>query len=567
MFSVPGWKVSAPLKAQREPTNKSQEEHSNGQNTQNTQNRPAAAPVTKHKVSKRKRTGTNGSELGANVTGANVSALWESVIEGKVSEKKTAGAGKAGSSAKRRRKNRDKQRQLGKERPTVDEGDEENQGGVSTKEAPGREIELRVKDQSQKKGRFAKGAEDDNHSPNNVAKSAAPSRLISSAPVETKLTPLQASMRAKLSSARFRHLNEKLYTTTSSTSLALFAESPAMFAEYHAGFRQQVSVWPENPVDGYMADIRIRGAIKLPINHRTAKSPTAKPEGPKSTVPLPRTHGTCIIADLGCGDAQLAQSLKGAQKLNLQIHSFDLHPANKYITKADISQLPLADGAVDVAIFCLALMGTNWPDFIDEAWRVLHWKGELWVAEIKSRFARPARATPGAVVEHSVGNRQRKLQGQHKGGVSSKKKTKEAEEAEERANEDALAVEVDEITAGSASGSTNVNAFVAALRKRGFVLDGDEASDAVDMRNKMFVKLRFVKSATPVRGKNAAAMAEAAAEQRQAGIIAGGDERFGSGRGGQTWQKKPVRKGSFLDPDDGGEDEGKILKPCVYKLR
>jgi ribosomal RNA-processing protein 8 len=456
---------------------------------------------------------------------------------------------------------------MGKDKLDVDEGDEENEVDVSTQEG-----ESRVKDRSQKKGRLAKEGEIDSHKPNGVSKATTTSSSTSTAPAETKLTPLQASMRAKLSSARFRHLNEKLYTTTSSASLALFAESPAMFSEYHAGFRQQVSVWPENPVEGYITDIRTRGAIKQPFNHRTAKSPTAKPEGPKSSVPLPRTHGTCIIADLGCGDAQLAQSLKGAQKLNLQVHSFDLHAANKYITKADISQLPLADGAADIAIFCLALMGTNWLDFIDEAWRVLHWKGELWVAEIKSRFARPARATPGAIVEHSVGNRQRKPRGQHK-GVAGKKKTKEAEEAEERANEDALAVEVDQVTAGNASGSTNVDAFVAALRKRGFVLDGDgdEAGDAVDLRNKMFVKLRFIKATTPVRGKNAAAAAEAAAEKRQAGSTGGGDQGVGSGsgsgRGGQTWQKKPARKGSFLDPDDGAEDGGKILKPCVYKLR
>ncbi|KAK1826020.1 methyltransferase-domain-containing protein [Podospora conica] len=62
------------------------------------------------------------------------------------------------------------------------------------------------------------------------------------------------------------------------------------------------------------------------------------------------------------------------------------------ITRPDIANLPLADGSVGVAVFCLALVGTNWLCCIEEAYRVLRWKGELWIAEIKSRFASPAAA-------------------------------------------------------------------------------------------------------------------------------------------------------------------------------
>ena len=73
-------------------------------------------------------------------------------------------------------------------------------------------------------------------------------------------------------------------------------------------------------------------------------------------------HGTCTIADLGCGDARLASTLKSQnvlQNLQLKILSYDLHSPSPLVTKADISALPTADGSVDVAIFCLALMGTN----------------------------------------------------------------------------------------------------------------------------------------------------------------------------------------------------------------
>lgn len=41
---------------------------------------------------------------------------------------------------------------------------------------------------------------------------------------------------------------------------------------------------------------------------------------------------------------------------------------------------------MDIAIFCLALMGTDYPSFLREATRVLKPGGLLWIAEVRSRF-------------------------------------------------------------------------------------------------------------------------------------------------------------------------------------
>uniref|UniRef100_A0A4X2K289 Ribosomal RNA-processing protein 8 n=1 Tax=Vombatus ursinus TaxID=29139 RepID=A0A4X2K289_VOMUR len=49
-------------------------------------------------------------------------------------------------------------------------------------------------------------------------------------------------------------------------------------------------------------------------------------------------------------------------------------------------QVPLKDESVDVAVFCLSLMGTNLSDFLKEANRVLKPGGMLKVAEVASRF-------------------------------------------------------------------------------------------------------------------------------------------------------------------------------------
>ena len=367
-----------------------------------------------------------------------------------------------------------------------------------------------------------------------------------------KLTPLQASMRDKLISARFRHLNETLYTRPSVEAFQLFEESPEMFTEYHEGFRRQVDVWPENPVDAYVAEIKTRGRVKPSRHHHHHQDPRrrrpghesgARP-GPDGPAPLPRTDGTCTVADLGCGDAGLATALQPLrQKLRLDLRSFDLQSPSPLVVRADMANLPLPDGAVDVAVFCLALMGTNWLDFVEEAYRVLRWRGELWVSEIKSRFASPdtgkGHKSRGTVVEHSVGNRRKDAAA----AVSNAKKVKAAASAaEESAMEEQLAVEVDGVE--TKRQETDVSAFVGALRRRGFVLRGEPA-ESIDQTNKMFVKMYFVKAATPTVGKGVAA----APQQRGA--------------------PKPPRK-KFISADEdeiSPAKESAILKPCVYKLR
>ena len=54
---------------------------------------------------------------------------------------------------------------------------------------------------------------------------------------------------------------------------------------------------------------------------------------------------------------------------------------------ADSAHVPLPHSVADAAVFCLSLMGTNYIDFLLEANRVLKSGGELFVAEVRSRFA------------------------------------------------------------------------------------------------------------------------------------------------------------------------------------
>ncbi|WBW71502.1 rRNA methyltransferase Rrp8 [Schizosaccharomyces osmophilus] len=176
---------------------------------------------------------------------------------------------------------------------------------------------------------------------------------------EDSLTMLQKKMKGKLDGAKFRWINERLYTTESEDAVKLFRDSPDMFEVYHAGFRHQIENWPENPVDVFIRFLKERyDKKKRPVN----------------------------VVDLGCGEAKIAATFEASK--HIQVQSFDLVSANKFIVASDISNLPLEDGSVDIAIFCLSLMGTNWQSFLQEAHRVLKPQtGQLWVAEIKSRFS------------------------------------------------------------------------------------------------------------------------------------------------------------------------------------
>jgi ribosomal RNA-processing protein 8 len=329
-------------------------------------------------------------------------------------------------------------------------------------------------------------------------------------PAASTLTPLQAKMRSKLTSARFRHLNQTLYTTTSTSALELFTHSPDLFAEYHAGFSQQVrDSWPSNPVGLYIQAIKTRGII---------------PSDEANSLPRRKT-GSCTIADLGCGDAPLARGCQSQIKnLQLKFHSYDLHAPNSHVTVADISSLPLRDGEADIAVFCLSLMGTNWLSFVEEAWRILRGdgKGECWVAEVKSRFGRVTKGKKGRVVENSVGKKQKVQQQKGEG-------------------EDVLA-EIDGAVP-SAADETDISAFVAVFQRRGFELK----PESVQKGNKMFVSMVFVKAGVPTAGKHKGKKWNG----KEYRVVHDGKMRFAKDN----------------DDEVTSEEESRVLKPCVYKTR
>ncbi|KAG9385734.1 Ribosomal RNA-processing protein 8 [Pyrenophora tritici-repentis] len=570
MFSVPGWNVAAQVKTQVE------------------------APKPKESKPGKKAQKRKEKREEQQVNADNLAEQWESIASGKGSEVvKTqkaeakdveftdeAAQEKRGKKRKRGKAGGNKDKRQGED-GAKDSETEDATAADDTKASPAKPAtdkpttaDAESKRDKKKRKKESKADKLLAANANDTASTPAAPTLENLLPEPKGLTPLQRSMRSKLASARFRHLNEALYTKPSADSASLFKEDPSMFEDYHRGFAQQVEVWPSNPVDSYVNSILVRSKLRPKDQRRDRRGPpkNAVRRGPgfeeeeTTTIapprgdakPLPRDlKGHSTIADLGCGTASLSYRLQPhLQSLNLTFHSFDLSqptgPSKNLVTVADIKALPLPDNSVDVAIFCLALMGTNWLDFIDEAYRILRWKGELWVSEIKSRFGRVDKKKGGVPI-NSIGSLKKNVDKKLLKPTKKQKADKAPAEGPEDSEDEAeLAVVVD---GQEGKDGTDVSAFIDVLRKRGFVLDAlpERPGDAIDLSNKMFVKMQFVKAAHPSKGKNAR-------DDQKAGAVAqrGGGMKFGL---------KGKRMSAVADEEEGDEKEKAVLKPCLYKIR
>ena len=180
-------------------------------------------------------------------------------------------------------------------------------------------------------------------------------------------------------------------------------------------------------------------------------------------------------------------------------------------------------------------MGTNWLEFVEECWRILRGdgKGEVWVAEVKSRFGRVMKRKAGMVVENSVGKRR-------KPALKQQNKKQAAADDDEAAglDEEDLFAENNHLSSSSAEPETDISAFIAVFQRRGFKLK----EDSVDKSNKMFVSMIFHKTGVPTAGKHK-----------------------GLKWSGKEYQKQKQRdsEGDDVDP----KEEAKVLKPCIYKTR
>lgn len=148
----------------------------------------------------------------------------------------------------------------------------------------------------------------------------------------------------------FAHMNNRWYATASDKTHERLAANPEEWAHYHTLYRQLRESWPVVP---YQEELRW----------------LADREG-------------LVVGDFGCGEALLATEAS----VRHTVHSFDHVAIDSRVIACDIAHVPLEDESLDVAIFCLSLMGANFTDYLREAHRCLRLDGMLHLWEPASYF-------------------------------------------------------------------------------------------------------------------------------------------------------------------------------------
>jgi superfamily II DNA or RNA helicase len=148
----------------------------------------------------------------------------------------------------------------------------------------------------------------------------------------------------------FSKMNNRWYASASESTHARLAQNPEEWAHYHTMYRQLRESWPVVP---YKEEIRW----------------------------LSEREGL-VVGDFGCGEAFIAAAVSDRH----QVHSFDHVAIDHRAVACDIAHVPLEDGALDIAIFCLSLMGANFTDYVREGHRCLRLDGWLHIWEPANYF-------------------------------------------------------------------------------------------------------------------------------------------------------------------------------------
>jgi len=145
----------------------------------------------------------------------------------------------------------------------------------------------------------------------------------------------------------FSEMNKSWSTSRSDNTSKRLLKDPSEWYYYHSLYADRRKDWDEIP---YL---------------EIAKKIKERPEW--------------IVADMGCGENLLSKEVSN------KVHAFDYVAIDKNVTACDMSSIPLADQEIDAIIFCLSLMGSNYLDYIKEAFRVTKPYGNIFICEPKKK--------------------------------------------------------------------------------------------------------------------------------------------------------------------------------------
>jgi hypothetical protein len=158
--------------------------------------------------------------------------------------------------------------------------------------------------------------------------------------------------------SEFSILNKKINTQRSETTHEIIQRDPEFLVDYHRKLDENKKDWPVHPVN----------VIAQKINDQQIPTHLIMKQ---------------VIGDFGCGRGELMGLLK-----ENKMYSFDHHNIlNEKIIPCDMKSVPIKDEKLDIAVFSLSLMATNWRDYIKEAKRCLVKYGLLFIAETTKQLS------------------------------------------------------------------------------------------------------------------------------------------------------------------------------------
>lgn len=165
--------------------------------------------------------------------------------------------------------------------------------------------------------------------------------------IKIPLNPKQIEYKRK-ELGDFSELNKKWSISNSKTTHERLKKDKSEFTYYHTLYRKSRETWSEIPY------IEISKKIK--------------------------DREDWVVADLGCGENLLSKEITN------KVYSFDYVGVDDSVIECDISDVPLDDNKVDVSVFCLSLMGSNYIDYLKEGCRILKPYGNMFVVEPQKKW-------------------------------------------------------------------------------------------------------------------------------------------------------------------------------------
>ncbi len=148
---------------------------------------------------------------------------------------------------------------------------------------------------------------------------------------------------------KFSEMNKEWNTKNSVSIHENLKKNPKSWYEYHKLYSEARKKWDEIPYK------------------EIAKKINSRPEW--------------VIGDFGCGENLLKKEITN------KVHSFDHVAIDESVVSSDLACIPLNNEVLDVVVFSLALMHTNYNEYLKEAYRVLKPMGLVFIAEPRQRWS------------------------------------------------------------------------------------------------------------------------------------------------------------------------------------